>query len=373
MRTDGRLRVGYVSPDLRQHIVTLNLFESVMRAHDKERFEWFVYDAAPSRDAKNAELRKVMPNWREITGLSAEQAASLIRSDQIDVLVDLAGHTIHNRLDVFALRPAAVQSSWLGYAGSTGLPEMDWLISDPHTSPAESDAYLTERAWRLPDTRFCYRPLDGAPEPRMPSDNGSIVFGCFNNQVKLNAAVLSTWAKILDRVPGSVLWIKNGALGYQQARAAFALDLANAGIDSARVRMEGWEASGAILDLYSRMHIALDPFPFCGGLTSFDALWMGVPVVTLEQPLMAGRQTLAMLRNIGHGELIAADVDAYVEVAIALAKDVARLSEYRRDLRKAFANSALARPAQLASNLEAAYTAMARASEGRLIGATKKA
>ncbi len=359
VRTDGRLRVGYVSPDLRQHIVTLNLFEPVMRAHDKARFDWFVYDAVPSPDAKNAELRKVMPNWREITGLSAEQAASLIRRDQIDVLVDLAGHTIHNRLDVFALRPAPVQASWLGYAGSTGLPEMDWLISDPYTSPPESDTYVSERVWRLPDTRFCYRPLNGAPEPRMPPDNGTIVFGCFNNHVKLNVEVLSTWAKILERVPESVLWIKNGALGYQQARIAFAQDLAEAGIDVARVRMEGWEASGAILDLYSRMHIALDPFPFCGGLTSFDALWMGVPVVTLEQPLMAGRQTLAMLRNMGHGELVAADAEAYVELAVTLAQDMSRFARYRRDLREAFANSALARPAQLAPNLEAAYSAMA--------------
>jgi protein O-GlcNAc transferase len=171
--------------------------------------------------------------------------------------------------------------------------------------------------------------------------------------------VLSTWAKILDRVPGSVLWIKNGALGYQQARTAFAQDLAEAGIDVARVRMEGWEASGAILELYSRMHIALDPFPFCGGLTSFDALWMGVPVVTLEQPLMAARQTLAMLRNMKHDELVAADTGEYSELAVALAKDVARLSQYRHDLRKAFTDSALARPEQLASNLEAAYAAMA--------------
>ena len=354
-----RLRIGYVSPDLRNH-VAMYLFEAVLRLHDRFDFEWFVYDATPDRDEKSAMLRGLVPHWREINALPAAALAAMVEGDRIDILVDLAGHTLNNSLAAFAFKPAPVQVSWLAYPGSTGLVEIDYLISDMHTSPPHLEQHASETVWRLPSTRFSYEPPAGCAAPGLPEADSPLIFGCFNNISKLNGRVLSLWSEILRAVPGARLLLKTGALDDPEGRALLAAELDRAGIPAERVELRGMSSYLENFAGYGEVHIALDPFPFCGGLTSLDALWMGVPVVTLEQDLMAGRQTLAFLHIIGHPELIAANAEDYIRIAVELARDPAAMARYRSSLREAMRTSPLLDHAALTGNLEQAYRQMWR-------------
>ena len=356
---ERRLRLGYVSPDFREH-VAMTLFEGVLAHHDRERFEIFAYDATHFRDARNAALRGRVDHWREIEALDTAAATALIRADRIDLLVDLAGHTAGNRLMVFARKPAPVQASWLAYPGSTGLPEIDYIVSDPSTSPADCAAFYSEKIWRLPITRFCFMPPAASPAPGMPAPDAPFTFACFNNIAKINPAVLALWKTILDGLPAARLLFKYATLDDPSGRSWLDAQLSAAGIDASRVDMRGWTPYTQALGDYADVHIALDPFPFCGGLTSLDALWMGVPVVTLSQKLMAGRQTEAFLTTLGHTELIAADRDQYVRIAIELARDLPRIAAYRRSLRGAMQRSALFDYAGFTRDLESAWRGMWR-------------
>lgn len=356
---DRRLRIGYISPDYREH-VAMTLFAGVLARHDRVNFEIYAYDATAFRDAHNRALRLSVDHWREIDTLSTAAAAELIRADGIDILVDLAGHTAGNRLMVLARKPAPVQATWLAYPGSTGLPEVDYIVSDPHTSPPACDAFYSETVWRLPATRFCFTPPAGSPAPRLAPTRAPLTFGCFNNLSKINPAVLALWKRILDALPDARLLFKYSALDDPSGRDALAAALSAAGIDATRVEMRGWSRYVDALDQYAEVHIALDPFPFCGGLTSLDALWMGVPVVTLSQQLMAGRQTEAFLRILKHPELVAADAAAYVRTAIELAHDPARIARYRDTLRAAMQASALLDYPTFTRELEGAWRGMWR-------------
>jgi predicted O-linked N-acetylglucosamine transferase (SPINDLY family) len=350
---DGRLRIGYVSPDFRDH-AAMTLLEPVLRAHDRSNFEVFAYDAAEERDARNRVLRTTVEHWREIDALDIAGACDMIRADAIDILVDLAGHTAANRLMVFARKPAPVQVSWLGYPGSTGLPEMDYLLSDRLTSPPPHVHLASEEVIHLPATRLCYCPPADCPAPVSPSPGRPLAFGSFNNPSKLNPEVLGVWKRVLDAVPGAVLVLKYASLDHARARDLLWADLHAAGIDIARVTLRGASSHLDALAEYADIDIALDPWPYCGGLTSLDALWMGVPVVTLEQEQMAGRQTLAFLALAGMPELIAPDADAYVRIAAALAADPSRRAFYRKALRPALEASPLLDFAGFTRALEAA-------------------
>jgi len=356
---DRRLRLGYVSPDFRDH-VAMRLLEGVLANHDRERFEICIYDAAVIRDLRNRELRAHADLWREIDTFSTDESERLIRADGIDILVDLAGHTSGNRLMVFARKPAPVQVTWLAYPGSTGLPEIDYIISDPVTTPPDCAGLYSERVWRLPASRFCFTPPQGSPEPRMPAEDMPPTFGSFNNPSKLNAEVLKLWARVLDAVPGSRLLLKYGALDDSSAREWMRACLTTAGFDLRRVEMRGWTRYVDALDQYADMHVALDPFPFSGGLTSLDALWMGVPVVTLTQPQMAGRQTEAFLRCLGEDGLVAEDKDRYVRIAAGLVGDRQRLVRYRAGLRESLRESALFDHVRFTRDLETALRGMWR-------------
>ena len=352
-----KLRIGYVSPDLCTH-VAMYLFENVLKLHDREHFEWFIYDATVVRDEKSVELRKLNEHWREIDAVPLMQVPQMVMDDQIDLLVDLAGHTSNNRLMVFAHKPAPVQVSWLGYPGSTGLTEIDYLISDAWTSPPQFDRHASETVWRLPHTRFCYQPPLQASAPALPAASKSITFVSCNNIIKLNGQVLALWSRILETLPDSRLLIKSVTLDDPLARRLLSDDLAAAGIALQRTELRGASVYLDTFSTYHDAHIALDPFPFCGGLTSLDALWMGVPVVTLEQELMAGRQTLAFLHNIGHPELIAQTPDDYVRIAVELAQNRARVAAYRAGLRDAMRASPLLDFPAFTRNLEDAYRQM---------------
>ncbi|MFN0160620.1 MAG: tetratricopeptide repeat protein [Burkholderiales bacterium] len=352
-----RLRIGYLSPDFRSHVAMV-LFEDVLRHHDTSAFEVYCYDAASQRDAKNRELRTLAGHWREIDTLSTQAAFDLIRGDGIDILVDLAGHTAGNRLMVFARKPAPVQASWLAYPGSTGLPEIDYLVSDAVTSPPQFEHHASEKIWRLPGTRFCYTPLPDAPAAALPGAETRPTFACFNNVSKLNLRVLALWRRLMAEVPEARLILKSGALDAAPTHSWLSGELLRAGIDPGRVELRGGSSYASTLAEYADVHVALDPFPFCGGLTSLDALWMGVPVVTLEQELMAGRQTQAFLHCLGATGLVASDEEDYVRIAAALVRDRARLAAYRQDLRSRMLSSALCDHAGFTRAIEAAWRAM---------------
>ncbi len=346
--SSGRLRIGYVSGDLKRHPVGYFL-SPVLSHHDRAAFEIICYSTNPVADDMTQQLHGLSDHWRNIAGAADEAAARQIAEDRIDILVDLSGHTAFNRLPLFARRPAPVQVSWLGFWGTTGLAAIDAILSD-HTTIAEGEErFYREKIVRLPQGRFCYAPPDYAPEPAA-SRSGPPVFGSFNNLSKIGPAVRRLWADVLRRVPESRLVLKWSTLADPALRAAVAAEFAGLGIDPARLDLRGPSPHRDMLAEYGDIDVALDPFPFGGGLTSCEALWMGVPVVTLPGANPASRQTLGFLRAIGREEWAAATAEDYGRIAADLAAD-------RRDwgLRQAVAASALCDGPGFTRSLEAAY------------------
>lgn len=349
------LRIGYVSADLLSHPVGLFLRE-VLPRHDRDGFEVFCYSCGERRDHVTDQIAAAS-RFRAVAHESHETLGAIIRADGVDVLVDLAGHTAGNRLPVFALRPAPVQISWLGYFATTGLPAMDFVVLDHGHAPPGTEQHFTERILRLPGNRFCYVPVPFAPEVAPPpfERNGVVTFGSFNNTAKVNDEVLLAWARILGAVDGSRLVLKWRTLGDPVLRSRIHDVFAAAGADPARVELRPASTHRELLEQYADVDVALDPFPFSGGHTSCEALWMGVPVVTLPQQRVVSRQTWSFLRNLGLQELAAADVEGYVNAAVALAKAPQRLRQYRQSLRERMRGSPLCDPAGFTRSLEAAY------------------
>lgn len=354
-----RLRVGYVSPDLRRHPVGA-MFAPVLERHDPARVEAFCYYNYPRADAMTARMRTAAHHWRDIAGLDDAKVAGAIRADAIDILVDLVGHTKYTRALVFARRPAPVQASWLGYFNTTGLATMDYFVTDPVSSPPGQDRFFVEALVRLPATRFCFEPPEYMPEVgALPARrNGHVTFGCLNNLVKVNERVLALWARILAGVPGARLLLQASALSDPLVQREVRARAAALGIAPERLELRPFVPVEAAARTYHDVDIALDPFPFCGGMTTLDALWMGVPVVTLPQVMIAGRQSASMLANVDLPELIAADEPAYVAAAVGLARDLDRLAALRAGLRERFRASPLADYTRFARDLEAAYGEM---------------
>ena len=358
---ERRLRVGLVSPDLRRHPVAA-LCVAALERLSPDALEVVCYYNFPSEDIITGRIRNATRGWRDISKLDDDEVIAAVKADGIDILIDLAGHTTHNRLGVFVRKPAPVQVSWLGYFNTTGLDSCDYFITDPHTSPPEQDAFFVEKLVRLPHTRFCFEPWEFVPEvgPLPAIQHGHVTFGCFNSLAKLNERVLALWARILSAVPHSRLVIQAAALNDAANRERFASLAAGLGLARDRLELRSFVPLEQAAHAYHDIDIALDPFPFCGGMTSFESLWMGVPVVTLEQPLIAGRQTLAMLRNIGHAEWIASDEDRYVAIATGLAGNIERLAAIRGELRPQFAASPLADYDGFARDFTAALRSMWR-------------
>lgn len=353
------LRVGYVSADFRRHPVAF-LFEPVLAAHDVDRFRIYCYSATEEADEFTARLRERCA-WRDIAGLSDEQVCALVQSDEIDVLVDLSGHTAGNRLGVFAHAPAPVQLSWLGYFDTTGLPTMDYLVSDAYSTPPQSQPLFVEKLWCLPEVRFCYLAPDYAPPPAAAPclKNGYVTFGSFNRLEKLNERVLRLWAAILAALPESRLLLKAKAFDDAGGRRAWLARFAAHGVTEERLILRGHSDHPAMLAEYAQIDVALDVFPFTGGLTTLEALWMGVPVVTLAGTTLLARQSASFLHAIGRDEWIAEDEQRYVEIASALARDCARLQTARAALRERMRSSPLCDAKRFCRQLEAAFAAMA--------------
>ena len=352
----GRLRVGYVSPDFRRHPVS-RFLEPLLAAHDRAGFEIVCYAEVFTPDDVTARLRGYADRWRDTAGVSDAALAETIRADGIDILVDLAGHTRGNRLPVFALRPAPVQVNWLGYPNSTGFPTIDYRLVDAITDPpGRAETLATERLIRLEGGFLCFGTAESpAPPGALPSTaSGAITFGSFNNPSKLSPSTIETWSAILHRLPEARLLLKGLQLSDAAVRALLHARFAERGIPAGRLDMMGFLPDAAShLEAYGRVDIALDPFPYNGTTTTCEALWMGVPVVTLLGDRHAGR--------VGLEALIARDREAYVECAVALACDRERLLGLHSDLRRRMTASRLCDAAAFARTVERAYLDMAAA------------
>jgi predicted O-linked N-acetylglucosamine transferase (SPINDLY family) len=355
---DRRLRIGYISPDFRDHAVARFMLP-LLANHDPRSVEVFAYASVGAPDDITDRLRAHTHHWRSIAGMSDQKAAGLIRDDRIDILVDLALHTAGNRLFVFAQKPAPVQITYLAYAGSSGLSTMDYRLSDPYIDPPGGDeSVYSEKTYRLPETYWCYAPVSHPPPHPPPSlRNGFTTFGCFNSFFKVNDGVLGAWAKLLETLPDSKL-ILHAHPGSHRQRLLDSMQ--QRGIDPGRISFVGRLSIEAYFEQYRQIDIALDTFPFGGGTTSCDALWMGVPLVTLVGERAVGRGGLSILSNIGLPDLAATSSDQYVQIAAALASNLARLSELRVGLRERMQNSPLMDAPRFARNIEAAYRDMWR-------------
>jgi protein O-GlcNAc transferase len=355
-----RLMVGYVSPDFRQHSVA-HFLEPLLRSHDRNEIEVFCYAEVSWPDAVTQRFKQLADHWVVTVGLPHEALAERILHDGIDILVDLAGHTAKNRLLVFARRPAPIQVTWLGYPATTGLTAIDYRMVDAVTDPEEeADALASETLVRLPGGFLCYGGHDGAPAPG-PAPcmaTGTVTFGSFNSPPKLSAATLDTWAQVLARLPRARLLLKGKPFADAATRALYLNRLAERGVVPERVELAAWLPDQAHLALYDRIDIALDPFPYNGTTTTCQALWMGVPVVALRGDRHASRVGASLLTQIGLTDLIADSVGAYVETAVALAGNPARLADLRHSLRPRMAASPLCDAAGFARKIEQAYRTM---------------
>lgn len=355
------LRVGVVSGDLRSHPVGYFL-ESVVAACDPSRIAWHAFVTKDREDALTARLRRHFAGWQSIAALDDRAAATLIHEAAPHVLIDLAGHTSNTRLPVFAWRPAPVQVAWLGYFASTGVREIDWLLADAVSVPAGEERYYSERIMRLPDTRLCFTaPGDDEAGPVAPLPalaNGHVTFGCFQNLNKVNDAVLGLWARVLDAVPGARLRVQSRGAAVPETQAPLLARFAAAGIPAARVTIAEPGARAAYFAAHSGVDFILDTFPYPGGTTTCEALWMGVPTLTLAGRTLLARQGAQLLTAAGLPEWIAADGDDYVARAAGFCADLPRLAQLRAGLRAQVAQSPLMDAPRFATALtEALYRA----------------
>jgi predicted O-linked N-acetylglucosamine transferase (SPINDLY family) len=355
-----KLRIGYVSPDFRKHSVAY-FIGSILATHDPGGVDVFCYANVDSPDSTTEWLRSLVPRWRDITNLSDADAARLVRDDQIDILVDLAGHTERNRLGLFCLKPAPVQVSYLGYPNTTGLSQIDYRLTDVWADPPGQEAVHSEKLSRLPKGFLCYGPWEEAPAVKSPPalSNGYVTFGSFNNLSKINADVIRLWARLLNNNTGSRLFLKSGALSEPSVRQRMLGEFLRYGIDSDRLELTGWaEKSAAHFDTYNHIDIGLDTFPYNGTTTTCEAIWMGVPVVTLAGNRHAGRVGVSILTRLGLTELIANTSDDYIRIACELAKNRGRLTSLRDGLRARMAASPVCDAETFTRNLETVYRKM---------------
>jgi protein O-GlcNAc transferase len=351
---ERRLRIGYVSPDFRNHPVGRNLLPW-FHLHDREQFEIFCYAQVFRPDALTARFKENVDAWRSTAYVPDEKVARQIREDRIDILVDLALHTGDHRLLVFAQKPAPVQVSYLGYPGSTGLKTVDWRISDPYIDPPGADeSCYTEKTVRLAKSYWCYHPgVDPRISPTFPPvvKNGFVTFGCQNNYCKISPATWETWMAILRASPNSKLLVYS-APGSHREKAKKRFEAG--GIDPSRLVFSEARKTEYFLR-YNEMDVALDPFPFGGGTTTCDALWMGVPVVSLSGQTAVGRGGKSILGNLGLGELVANSIQDYIRIALDLAKDVKRMTSLRAQMRNRMLASPLMDGEGFVRDLEAVY------------------
>jgi predicted O-linked N-acetylglucosamine transferase (SPINDLY family) len=354
-----RLRVGYIAPHAGGPVVGVNLLP-LFRHHDHRQFEIYCYADVPNPDAISPEFQRLADVWRPTAGMRDEQLAAEVRADRIDILVDLTLHMGGNRLLTFARKPAPVQVTFAGYPGTTGLSAVDYRLTDAQLDPpGMDDAYYAEESIRLPHSFWCYTaPHSDPPLGELPAaERGYVTFGNLGNFCKINEEVLKLWSRVLRAVPESQLLLRAPEGSPQQRVWQL---LAAERISPERVEFVSHQPHAAYLQTYDRIDVGLDTLPYNGHSTSLDALWMGVPVVTLVGRTVVGRAGASQLTNLGLRELIAHTPERFVEIAAGLAGDLDRLAELRRTLRERMRTSPLMDAAGFAQGIEAAYRAMWR-------------
>lgn len=355
------LRIGYVSSDFRHHAVS-HFIEPVLAAHDKNKFQLFAYYHHTVVDDMTKRIQSHVTHWRSLVGKSDADIAAMIRADGIDILIDLAGHTATNRLPMFARKPAPLQVTWLGYPNTTGLSTMDYRITDAFADPpGMTDAFHTEKLHRMPETFSCYSAPNDAPTvaPLQAKRTGRVTFGSFNNFAKITAEVITVWSNILKRIPTATLFLKYKDLESVPMTQYIHHQFMTRGVLVSQLRIQGDDASHVEhMARYNNIDIALDPFPYNGTTTTLDALWMGVPVITLAGASHVGRVGVSQMSNLGLQELIAKNQDDYVNIAVELAGNIEKLSALRDGMRERMLASPLMNVERFTRNLEQGYEQM---------------
>ncbi len=375
------LRIGLVSSDLRAHSVSY-FIEPFLRHHDRDRFQVFAYSTTRHEDAVSKRLKELVAGWRCCGDLIDIEICRMIEADAIDILIDLNGLTQNNSATVFVYKPAPVQATYCGYPNTTGLRGVDWRIVDAVTDPPpdspeavaargagqpDFDERCTERLWRLDPCFLCYSPPRDAPEPRRDPAFPGPVFGSFNANKKIVGPLLEKWAELLRRVPGSRFVLKTFEFKDEFPRQRVRRAFEQGGVDPSRIEILGPAPSVAEhLAVYGRVDVAMDTMPYNGTTTTCEALWMGVPVVTVAGATHASRVSASLLRTAGAGELVAPDVDAMLDMAATLATSPERLAHYRTSLRPMLAASPLCDAKRFAASFGDALRGMWKARRTRV-------
>lgn len=346
-----RLKVGFLSPDFRNHSV-MYFVEGILAQLDRRQFEVYAFYLFPRGDHITERVARQADHFVKLAGKNYDEQAATIQNHSIDILIDLAGHTGHNGLQTMARKPAPLQISWLGYPATTGLTAMDYKISDDVTDPPDAANQYTERLCRLPVFFTCYRPMSRNPlwryqpryqvQPTPALHNGYITFGSCNNLGKLTPEVLTLWGQLLQRNPTARLLIEGKNLGKPDFAAQYRAHCGALGIDTERLELLGLEQANQYLT-YHRIDIALDPYPLTGGTTTFDVLWMGVPLVSMVGHIFKSRMTTGILTYLGQTAWIAKDTEDYLHIASTLASNVEQLNDIRQQLRPHLEQSSLMR------------------------------
>lgn len=354
-----KLKIGFVSGDLCNHPVGY-FIEGLSGALNPNQFELYAFPTNPSNDDLTDRIKHIFTEWTPIFGMSDQEAASAIHQKEIHVLIDLSGHSRGNRLPVFSYKPAPVQVSWLGYFATTGLPEMDYFLGDPYMSPKLESNHFTEFFWNLSETWLCLKPPSFEfPVSELPAlKNGFVTFGSFANLSKMNDRVVRTWASVLNRIPTAKLFLKANQFSDLTQTEGVRKQYEQYGINSDRLILEGPDSRSAYFQAYNKVDVVLDAFPYPGGTTSVDALWMGVPVLTVKGDRFLSHLGESIAVNAGNTEWIAHDLNDYVEKAVQLTSDIERLANHRLSLRERVLKSPLFDTDRFAKNFSDALWGM---------------
>jgi len=337
-----KIKIGFVSGDFKEHPVGFFLLDTLK--HLKRSFNLFAYSNFKKEDDLTIKIKSHFDNWREISNLNDLEVINQIRNDKINILFDLSGHSAHNRLPIFINKPAPVQVSWAGYLASTGIREIDYIIGDQYVTPPTIKNQFVENILNLPSIWCCL----SKPEFKIskvqltPAEkNGFITFGCFNNINKLNEEVITVWAKILNEVPNSKLFLKNSMLKQKYVRTKIIDQFAICKVNVKKLILEENSPRKKLLETYNKIDIALDPFPYSGGTTSFEAIFMGVPLLTKKGSKFISRTAQSVNHNIGLSDWIADDKNEYITKAIKFSKNFSQLSEIKKNILQATPESPL--------------------------------
>jgi predicted O-linked N-acetylglucosamine transferase (SPINDLY family) len=357
-RGKSKIRLGYISPDLHQHSIAF-FFEPLIAAHDKDKFLIYCYSDVEIPDEMTGRIRKHADAWRDISHLSNDKARQLIRNDRIDILIDLFGHTAGRRMELFARRSAPLQISYLGYPGSCGLSNIDFRIGDIYADPPESDGFFPETVLRLPNGFWVYSPPWDSSPPTVKSpflEKDCFTFGSFNNQSKITPEVIAAWSRILKNNINTRLMLKNNSLNDIRVAERVAAAFEEHGVSAARLALAPFcNSTEEHLAAYNEVDAALDTFPYNGTTTTFEALWMGAPVITLRGRLHSSRTGGAILSRLGLEEFIADSLEAYIDLASSLPDRMKRLINLRPQLRTMLESSPFCKTAQQTREIEQAY------------------